>query len=101
MADAHVDAGAVLTTPGNITVSATLDNPHTNVTAYGGAAGEVGLGAQVVIVNDDASQQAYLGNATSATNGAQITSSPRSSVPSGARPGPANDNTFVDLSLPR
>jgi hypothetical protein len=72
MADAHVDAGAVLSTADDINVTATLDNNGTNLLAAGGSVGLVGLGAQVAIVNDASGQTAYLGNAASVAAGVQV-----------------------------
>ncbi len=70
---AFIDNGATLAAADDITVEATLNNVS-DVNAYGGAAGAVGLGAQVVIYRDDATQLAFMDDGTSSSNAVKVTS---------------------------
>jgi hypothetical protein len=66
--NAYLDSGATVAAGGNVLVLAgfreTGSNPSVGLTgeAYAGSGGLVGLGAQVVEINDDSQQNAYLNN---------------------------------------
>ncbi len=67
--EAFVGQGAVLAAADDIQLLATYDNTS-DINAYGGAAGLVGLGAQVSIITDNSTQSAYSKDGSSDSNGA-------------------------------
>ncbi len=68
---AFVDNDATLATRDEVSISATFSNTS-DVYAYGGAAGMVGLGAQVAMITDNSSQRAFTDHGSSDANGVQI-----------------------------
>ncbi|WP_183940553.1 beta strand repeat-containing protein, partial [Sphingorhabdus rigui] len=67
----YVGEGSTLETSDAIEVGATLSSTG-DFAAYGGAAGAVGLGAQVVVITDSSAQSAYLADGASVTNGVKV-----------------------------
>ncbi len=70
--DAFVGSNTTLSAADDITIKARYDANDLSVKAYGGAVGSVGLGAQVAIINDTASQNAYILHSSSDVNGTRI-----------------------------
>ncbi|MBQ0721029.1 MAG: LEPR-XLL domain-containing protein [Gammaproteobacteria bacterium] len=68
---AFVAANAALSAGDDITINAIYSN-DINVNAYGGAAGSVGLGAQVAVVDDSSNQSAYTADSATQTNGVEV-----------------------------
>ena len=79
----YADKGSTLSAGGALNVTANFTD-NVEASAYGGAAGFVGLGAQVAIVNDSASQSAYLASGDSASNKVTISSGGLVTISAGA-----------------
>ena len=70
---AYIDNNTDISATDDIKIKAVFTAEDVDVYAYGGSAGTVGLGAQVSVINDTATQRAFVDHGSSSSNGARIT----------------------------